>query len=135
MHLEHKHLMSMSLSRLSALILYNLALSYHMQSIFTTTATTGTLKKAVHLYEHAYRVASTRDNDQGGILLYAILNNLAHVHYQLRNVQQADNLCSALYHAMLQQNNQQGRPRSSSMDGFVQNVTRLSPSNVIAPAA
>jgi hypothetical protein len=67
----------------SASIIYNLALSWHLQGRITGKA--GPLKKAGRLYELVVTVLDNADcsDDSYGVLQVVSLNNLAHLNFEL----------------------------------------------------
>jgi tetratricopeptide (TPR) repeat protein len=109
------------LNRLSAMILFNFALSHHLKATSSEGCTS--YEKIIQLYEHAYRLFSQETKCDSFILTLAIVNNLAHLHYKLRNEKDAERLCSALWGAVLLA--ERCAVDTSQLEGFFSNVIHV----------
>jgi len=83
---------SQNYHRLLAMLLYNMGLSLHLQSV--QNGKTAELKGALDLYEMAFSVVETEwsrfDVDDLMLLLMALFNNLGHIHSNLYNLKQRE---------------------------------------------
>lgn len=106
------------LNRMSAAILFNLSLTHHLKAI--SSPSREAFNTVLKLYEHSYRLVA---QEVGGdrFLAMVILNNLAHVHYRLHNLADAERLCSLLWGAVLDME----KRHTSSFEGFYSNVIHV----------
>lgn len=75
-------------TKLSATLLYNMALAWHHLGFAENN--TAALKRALFVYEQAYRSLSKQSVDRfSHLLLLALANNMAHLHAHFFNCQQA----------------------------------------------
>ena len=104
-----------------ASIMFNLSLTHHMKAMANPSpAAYGT---ALQLYEHTYRLLA-RDESSEYLLLLAVMNNIAHVQYKMRDRCAAERTCSLLWSAVLEVEGQDAT-MSSKVDGFCTNVIQV----------
>lgn len=89
-----------SLNSMSASILFNLALTHHLKAM-SRPSPAAAFATVTQLYEHTYRLVA-QEPDADRFLALAILNNLAHVHYRMSNLADAERMCGLLWGAVLE---------------------------------
>jgi len=112
-----------SLNSMSAEILFNLALTHHLEALSNPPKAAFAI--VIQLYEHAYRLF-TQTDDGDSFLALAVLNNLAHVHCKLQNMDDAEKICGLLWGAVLDAQNQDDSEHSlSAFEEFFTNVVHI----------
>jgi hypothetical protein len=106
---------------LSASIMFNLSLTHHMKAMASPSP--AAYNTALQLYEYTYRLLS-RDASSEYVLLLAVMNNVAHVQYKMRDRLAAERTCSLLWRAVLDIE-EQDTTISSTVDGFCTNVIQV----------
>ena len=106
---------------LSASIMFNLSLTHHMKAMASPSH--AAYNTALQLYEYTYRLLS-RDGSSEYVLLLAVMNNVAHVQYKMRDRLAAERTCSLLWRAVLDIE-EQDATISSTVDGFCTNVIQV----------
>jgi tetratricopeptide (TPR) repeat protein len=114
---------------LSFILMYNLALTYHLCAIDGEICQRN-LESAVALYELAYTIQKTEDLDVSVIQTMAIVNNLGQVHTALGNVDKSQYCYQHLLSTIMHLNesgaaSDYAAEESLSLDGFVGNVLSL----------
>jgi hypothetical protein len=111
-----------SLNNISAAsILFNLALTHHLKAM--SRPSPAAFATVTQLYKHTYRIAA-QEPDTDRFLPLAILNNLAHVHYRMQNLADAERMCGLLWDAVLEaEKNDSGV--KSLFEGFYTNVIHV----------
>jgi hypothetical protein len=134
----------------SAIIVYHLALLYHLQALKLQEVSEGAstsityLRKALRLYERSYRLHMSDASSIDHQWSMGLLNNLAHVNHTLNDQHRANQywqmllsltLCVREFHYSDDQGGATMR-EEEAMVGFLTNVTRLMLKNAVsAPAA
>jgi hypothetical protein len=94
----------LSISKILVVLLYNLAVASHMDTISEDTPNPQQLKKVLELYETAMRVAhtswTTKDAEQFLCVLLALTNNVGHIHSHMLNFQQTRESLSLQMHLL-----------------------------------
>jgi tetratricopeptide (TPR) repeat protein len=117
---------------LSAIIVFNLTLVYHLSGLFLkddATTNTANLEKAVQLYSIALQVVATEQRRLASdmtMFLLAIFNNIGHIHKTLGEAKVANSFFEQMLITLLYWNECQGWEGSkSSSEDFFQNTTHL----------
>jgi hypothetical protein len=94
----------LSISKILVVLLYNLAVASHMDTISEDIPDPERLKKVLELYETAMRVAhtswTTKDAEEFLGVLLALTNNVGHIHSHLLNFQQIRESLSLQMHLL-----------------------------------
>jgi len=110
---------------LSYIILYNLALAYHLQAIKDGFSRKQDLRKSLWLYDAANSVRMQENLSLTVIQSMAIVNNIGHVHSVLRNKGKATLCFKHLLRLIMVVNAADGEESLEELDGFLMNVTSL----------
>jgi len=94
----------LSISKILVVLLYNLAVTSHMEVTTQEAPCPEQLRKVLELYETAMRVAhtswTTQDAEQLLCVLLALTNNVGHVHSHMLNFQQTRESLSLQMHLL-----------------------------------
>jgi len=124
---------------ISYVVLYNLALAYHLKAAFETNHTLqrSILRKALTLYEHAHHVLKNQDFDLTLTHTMALTCNLGHIHHLLGDSHKAklcfQHLLSTLLYVV--DSGEALKINGGKLDGFFRNVMPLVSRTPSAPAA
>ena len=122
---------------LSYVILYNLALSYHLRAMDEEEdhLRNAYLDKALTLYEHAHHILSSQEIDVSLLHTMAIASNLGHIHHVIGDEQRAELCFQHLLSTILYVVDCGEGAKIKSLDGFFRNVMPLICTSSSAPAA
>lgn len=122
--------------KLSVAIMFNLALSHHLNGVKNCHARDpDTLSHAVALYELAYQLQMQEDIEVSVETTMAIINNLGHVHRMLDDQEKASQCFNHLLSTMLFVQSLGDADVTCKTEGFFHNVTHLILKKSGAPAA
>lgn len=110
---------------LSYIILYNLALAYHLQAIKDGFSGKQELRKSLWLYDAANSVRMQENLSLNVIQSMAIVNNMGHIHSVLKNSGKAKLCFKHLLRLIMIVNDADGEESIEELDGFLMNVTSL----------
>ena len=135
-----RHLPPVELQRcelLSYVILYNLALSYHLRAMDEEEESIriACLEKALTLYEHAHHVLSSQEIDVSLLHTMAIASNLGHIHHVRGDERRAEMCFQHLLSTILYVVDCGEGGKIECLDGFFRNVMPLIGQSTSAPAA
>lgn len=122
---------------LSYVILYNLALSYHLRGMDEEEhhLKVAYLQKALTLYEHAHHILSSQDIELSLLHTMAIASNLGHIHHVVGDEQRAQMCFQHLLSTILYVVDCGEGSKIETFDGFFRNVMSLICTSSPAPAA
>lgn len=112
---------------LSYVILYNLALSYHLRGMDEEEQhlKIAYLQKALTLYEHAHHILSSQDIDVSLLHTMAIASNLGHIHHVIGDEERAQMCFQHLLSTILYVVDCGEGSKIETLDGFFRNVMPL----------
>ncbi|KAL3917607.1 MAG: hypothetical protein SGILL_004634, partial [Bacillariaceae sp.] len=121
--------------KISLFIIFNLALSHHLNGIRQSDREQ--LEKALRLYECVYRISHEEDVDLSVLHAMALTNNLGHVHLILKDTHKSQKcfeqlLATLIYFVEVSDGNTK---EIESLKGFFSNATNLSMKKHSAAAA
>lgn len=105
---------------LSFIILFNLALAYHLRGLATECQRT--LRKALRLYEMAYTVHIKEDLTLTALQAMAIVNNMGQIHAELGSSENSQECFQSLLSTFMYVQGAAHEEARNHMDGFVTNV-------------
>ena len=116
---------------LSSIILFNMAVAFHMDAVKNSQPKTK-YNRIIQLYENAYRLQLQDQEDPNAFptdpdALFrsmAILNNLAHLHFNAANDREAKECCDSLWKIVLYAKFDD-LARSKCVECFFDNVTKF----------
>jgi hypothetical protein len=122
---------------LSFVLLYNLALAYHLRGVKEKLLRKVYLSTAVSLYEHAHAMLTIDEGmDLSSLHVMAIASNLGHVHALLGHKKRADicfqHLLSVILYVV---DCGEGTSKELKLDGFFCNIMPLIATKTTAAAA
>lgn len=122
---------------LSYVILYNLALSYHLRAMDEEEENlqVACLEKALTLYEHAHHILSSQEIDVSLLHTMAIASNLGHIHHVIGDERRAEMCFQHLLSTILYIVDCGEGGKIECLDGFFRNVMPLICQPSSAPAA
>jgi hypothetical protein len=135
------HVLSLDLSihqeTLSFVLLYNLALAYHLRGLKDRLLRNVHLSTALTLYEHAHAMLTIDEGmDVSSLHIMAIASNLGHVHALLGHERRANicfqHLLSVILYVV---DCGEGTSNDLKLDGFFCNIMPMIASKVTAAAA
>lgn len=124
-----------TLLKLTFVLVYNLALSYHLNALTTKTCKT-TLCKAMGYYAKAHGLQPSNDTELSVLLSFAITNNIGHIHGYLGNIPKAQQCFQHLLNILMWTIECHGRNiLPPQLDGLLRNIQMFIYPNCNAPAA
>jgi tetratricopeptide (TPR) repeat protein len=126
-----------SFERLSYVVLYNLALAYHLKATEEPVQRLQifNLQKALRLYEHAHHVLMNQDHDMSLLHTMAITNNLGHIHHVLGDEDRAGLCFQHLLSTIIYMVDYGEAEEIKPFDGFFRNAMTVIAKSSSAPAA
>jgi hypothetical protein len=124
-----------SIDQLSFIVLYNLALSHHLNAILNGSSLE-TFEKALKLWELVYNIHWRENLGLSTIHTCAILNNIGHVHDAMGNMQSCRQYFECLLSTMVCMSaSGNGPPFLCNHDSFFNSVSTLMLTDSMTPPA
>lgn len=118
---EHAKLTVHGLAKLCYIVLYNLALTYHLGAL-SAKSSTGVFCKALGCYQMAHDLQPSDDLELGVQLSLAIANNIGHIHAALGNEEKSGQCFQHLFSTITYAVVCGGSSMPNLIDGFMRNV-------------
>jgi hypothetical protein len=118
----------------SCMIIFNLAIAYHLQGLSDQEDGQSSLVRALKLYELSFNLQREHEFENNILFTLAVINNLGLCHCQLHD-EESSHKCFEHLLSTLMYLTDCGEASRSHFDGFFVNVTRVMSEPRVAPAA